>query len=113
MDARVKPGHDEAKATAADSAAYPRALVLFARIANRSDHLAPSGDFAPEVVARLADRLDRHVEADGLELLLRLRLLHDGIDLRIELGDDRIRRLRRREEADPGAGIDIGESHLA
>src|SRR5262249_24880729 len=88
-------------------------LSLIARITDRAGHLPPARHFAFEIVRRLALVLDHHVEPYGLELLLRRRLPHDRIDLRIELRDHRIGRLRRREEADPRARIDVGKPHLA
>src|SRR5262249_47705886 len=92
---------------------YQRPFASITRIADCAVHLAPRGDFALEVVARLGDALDHDVEADDLELLLRFRLLHNGIDFCIELGNDGVGCLRRREETDPRARIDVGKSHLA
>src|ERR1700730_7196970 len=68
------------------------------RIADRAGHLPPAAHFAFEIVRGLDLVLDHHVEADGLKLLLRRRLLHDRIDLRVELRHHRIGRLRRREK---------------
>src|SRR5262245_65714244 len=61
---------------------------LFNRSNNRSRrHLTPARHFAPEVVSSLANRLDHDVEADGLELFLRLPLPQGRIDLRGALAD--------------------------
>ena len=88
--------------------------MRFNRSNSRSPgHLAPGRHFPLEIVRSLGLGLDHHVEADGLHLLLRLWLPHDRIDLGIEFRDHRIGCLSRHKEADPGAGIDIGEAHLA
>src|SRR4051812_36895945 len=74
-------------------------------------HLGPDFDFAFKVVRRFHPILEDRIEADSFDLLPRVCLAHQRIDLRIELHDHRIGRPGWREETNPGAGIDIRPTH--
>src|SRR4051794_23313076 len=78
-----------------------RTCPSFHRSPDAARHLAPALHLALEEGRCFRARHDQRLETGRAQFLLHVRLLEDGIDLRIELVEDRRRRLGGSEEADP------------